>query len=69
MRAIKSNMIDQIGTPLSGRQILRCPECGDEFSGNAGDYWDLPDDHVFTCEHCKLVMELVVKHTTVTFTD
>lgn len=59
MRAIKSNMKDQILT--GDRKILRCPNCGAEYSGNAGDYWNLPEDHVFICSSCQVEMELVDK--------
>jgi len=59
MRAIKKNMRDQITT--NDRKILHCPGCGQEWSGNAGDYWYLPDNHVFTCTDCKVEMELVEK--------
>jgi len=57
MRAIKSNMEDQILT--DDKKILYCKICGGEFSGNAGDYWDYPDDYVFKC--CGEEMELVDK--------
>jgi len=58
MKAIKSNMKDQILT--SDMKILHCPECGAEYSGNRGDYWNLPEDYVFSCE-CGAEMELVDK--------
>ena len=63
MRAIKSNMREQVGLGpgYDDRKILRCPECGMEWSGNAGDYWQYPDDHVFTCDECKCELELVTK--------
>ena len=50
MKAIKSNLKDQIGT--DDKTIMFCPCCNAEFSANAGDYWYLPDDHQFTCENC-----------------
>lgn len=59
MRAIKKNMKDQILT--SDRKILHCTLCGGEWSGNAGDYWNYPDDHVFKCSHCDVELELVEK--------
>lgn len=59
MKAIKRNMKDQILT--NDKKILHCPECNAEYSGNAGDYWYLPDDHVFVCPECKVEMELVTK--------
>jgi len=61
MRAIKKNMKDQILT--SDNKILHCPVCDAEYSGNSGDYWNLPDDHVFCCAECEIEMELVEKHT------
>ena len=60
MRAIKKNMKDD-------RRILHCPSCNAEFSGNAGDYWYAPDDHVFTCRDCGIEMELVKKCVSVTY--
>jgi hypothetical protein len=57
MKAIKRNMKDQILT--KDRKILYCKICGSEYSGNAGDYWHLPDNHVFKC--CNEPMELVTK--------
>ena len=65
MRAIKRNMKDQILT--GDNKILHCPECDAEYSGNARDYWDYPDDHVFTCDECKVEMELVNKVVSVTY--
>lgn len=67
MRAIKHNMKDQILT--SDRKILYCPECDAEYSGNAGDYWNVPDDHVFTCNYCGCELELVNKVITVEYLD
>lgn len=29
---------------------LACDVCGAVYSGNAADYWQLPDEHVFTCD-------------------
>lgn len=67
MRAIKKNMRDSILT--GDRKILHCPECDAEYSGNAGDYWNYPDDYVFTCQDCQCEMELVNKRVTVRYTD
>ena len=67
MQAIKSNMKDQILTNDS--KILHCPRCGAEYSGNAGDYWMVPDDHIFTCSVCEVEMELVSKVIHVEYTD
>jgi len=44
------------------RRILHCVGCDGEWSGNADDYWDVPDDHVFTCSECGIELELVEKH-------
>lgn len=67
MKAIKSNMQDQILT--SDKKILHCPKCGAEFSGNAGDYFMLPDDYVFYCTNlgCGAKMELVKRIVTVRY--
>ena len=57
MKAIKKNMVDQILT--SDNKILHCTVCGAEYSGNAGDYWNVPENYVFKC--CDTEMELVTK--------
>ena len=64
MKAIKSNMEDQILT--SDTKILHCPACGAEYSGNRGDYFMLPEDYIFHCE-CGEQMELVIKEVMVTY--
>jgi len=66
MKAIKSNMVDQV-THKEDQKILHCLGCGAEFSGNAGDYWNYPSDHVFTCGLCGSEMELVKKIVTVRY--
>ena len=63
MKAIKKNMVDQILT--SDNKILHCSICGAEYSGNAGDYWNVPDNHVFTC--CDTAMQLVTKKTVISY--
>jgi len=65
MRAIKSNMKDQILT--DDRKILHCPSCGAEYSGNAGDYFMVSDEYVFRCSECDIEMELVDKIVTVEY--
>jgi len=57
MRAIKKNMKDQILT--QDNKILYCRECSAEYSGNSGDYWNMPENHIFKC--CDIEMELVEK--------
>ncbi len=47
MLAIKKNLEDQTGN--DDTTIMYCTECGAEFSANAGDYWDHPDDYEFQC--------------------
>jgi hypothetical protein len=59
MQAIKQNLRDQILT--SDRKILHCPICDGEWSGNAGDYWNVPENHIFTCPNCECELELVEK--------
>ena len=65
MKATKGNMRDHILT--DDKNILHCPECGTEYSGNAGDYWYLADSFVFTCADCQVEMELVEKIVTIQF--
>lgn len=65
MKAIKKNMKDQILT--KDQKILHCPNCDAEYSGNAGDYFMLPPDHVFFCDECGVEMELVNKIVTVRY--
>ena len=60
MKALKKNMKDQI-LDKTDHKILHCPGCDKEFSGNAGDYWDVPDNFVFGCSGCDCEMELVTK--------
>lgn len=43
------------------RPVLRCDVCGECYSATPGDYWNLPDDHVFEC--CGEPCDLVVKST------
>lgn len=63
MKAIKKNMKDQILT--DDKKILHCLVCDAEFSGNAGDYWNVPDNYVFKC--CGVSMELVTKQVTIEY--
>lgn len=65
MKAIKSNMKDQILT--DDKKILHCLGCDSEYSGNAGDYFMAPDDYVFHCGRCGCEMELVTKVTTIKY--
>ena len=67
MKAIKSAMRDEL--KHIRRRILHCTECGAEFSGHRGNYWNRPEDHVFTCRECGGEMELVFKNVHVTYTD
>ena len=69
MKAIKKNMSNQYMLPISQRQILHCPSCNGEWSGNPGDYWNLPDDHVFKCSECDVELELVRKVINISYTD
>ncbi len=64
MKAIKSNMKDQILT--NDAMILHCLECDCEYSGNAGDYWNYPDNYEFFCE-CGSEIELVTKTVTIDY--
>jgi len=60
-------MKDQILT--SDAKILHCISCDGEWSGNAGDYWNYPDDHVFGCGECGIELELVNKKVTIDYCE
>lgn len=49
---------NQLGTP-DPRPILLCNACGQEYSANSGDYWNVDPDYVF--KHCGKNMRLVIK--------
>ena len=44
-------------------EFLYCTVCGAENSASKGDYFMLPENHVFKC--CNEPMILAVKHTTI----
>jgi len=49
MKAIrKLDLKDQTGT-RGPRPFFLCPKCGNEYSANRGDYFNVPDNHVFKC--------------------
>ena len=51
---------DQISTD-GPRPFLKCFQCDRETSGNAGDYWNVPEDYTFMC--CDVEMSLVTAQT------
>jgi hypothetical protein len=54
----KSMLRDQIG--MTGpRPFFYCRYCDQEYSANRGDYFMLPDSHIFTC--CGHPMKLATK--------
>lgn len=67
MKAVKSNMRDQILT--NDEKVLHCSSCDSIFSGNAGDYWDLPKNYIFCCSNCEVEMELVKRRVTIKYED
>ena len=67
MKALKKNMIDHIWHPEEPARVLHCPCCMSDFSGNAGDYWDYPDDYLFKCGECGEELELVERRVTVEY--
>lgn len=71
MKAIKSNTVNETGLPSRARRVMVCLECSPDatFSANAGDYFEYPEDHVFTCHTCGGPMELLYKTTKVEFTE
>ena len=59
MIAKVSNLRDQIGMQ-GNRPIMVCRVCSAEYSANKGDYWDVKEEHIFTC--CGQPMQIVTKH-------
>lgn len=57
MPVTKAFLKDQTGM-LGHRPFLYCECCGAERSANAGDYFMLPDSHVFLC--CCQPMRLAI---------
>lgn len=45
------------------RPVLFCAHCAEEWSADPGDYWNLPDEHVFRCTRCCRAMRLVMRRT------
>jgi hypothetical protein len=42
-----ADLRDEVFSKNPGRKrMLYCPNCGNEYSAHAGDYWDVPADHV-----------------------
>jgi hypothetical protein len=52
--------------PSSHVRVLHCPECGAINSASRGDYFSVPQDHVFTCE-CGAELDLVRRIVTVEY--
>ena len=59
MDAIKKNLRDELGNPEGGVRVMYCPECDCRCSAHRGDYWNVPEDYVFTCE-CGATMKIGV---------
>lgn len=57
-----NNLEDQLGQG-STRTIMVCQVCPTEYSAQKGDYWDLPEDYVFT--HHAQPMMLAKKKTVI----
>ncbi len=54
-------------TPLlQEHDVLLCPFCLAEYSATAGDYWNLPDTHEFTCSSCGEAMQVATVETVYT---
>jgi len=60
MIAKVSNLRDQIGMQ-GARPIMVCRMCGAEYFADKGDYWNVKEEHIFTC--CGQPMRIVTKHT------
>jgi NAD-dependent SIR2 family protein deacetylase len=74
MIATRRNMIEMRKRFPDGEPItMYCTECGSEYSGDDGEYWNYPSNYEFTCAECKeewdedVVMLLGVKRITVDY--
>ena len=52
--------LDKIKPPFP-RPLFHCAKCQGEYSANVADYFNLPEEHEFTC--CGEPLQLVVKYT------
>lgn len=59
--AVTVAMLPKLTLASEPHPFLYCTKCGAEYSANAGDYWNSPDDHKFRC--CRRNMVLVVRET------
>lgn len=46
-----------------GHVFLYCETCFGEYSATKGDYWDMPEEEAFTCDHCGTNLRLVRRET------
>lgn len=60
VRAIRRNLQHQVGN--GPHTVMYCTKCGSQYSANAGDYWDTPDEHVFRCCNRIMLIGRVVCH-------
>ena len=52
MKAYIKNMTDQTGKSFVNRVIAYCPACGNEYSANKGDYFNMNRNECLKCETC-----------------
>lgn len=55
-----ADLKDQIGVP-GPHPKLHCPSCGDDYSANAGDYWNVSETKEFRCDNCGTPLVLAVR--------
>jgi len=67
MSITKKQLADQVFNKDRADEFLYCFNCGSEHSASSGDYWNLPDNHIFKCP-CKKnqELELCIKQITIT---
>jgi len=61
MLAVKHSL-----TGALDRKVMYCIMCGAQYLADPGDYWDHPDDYIFTCCGTPMVLgklELEELHT------
>ena len=51
----RQDLVDIGDTDIDTRrnEFMQCLDCGEEFGGTRGDYWQMSMDAILTCPECK----------------
>jgi hypothetical protein len=50
------DLADHCFTEERSNEVLYCEICENLFSANKGDYWNLPENYVFKCCDCEMLL-------------